>query len=147
MAANMAMAQNGAAPSPVKPARPEVVRPKIAPKPEGIQPPNPAPPGSAKPAATKRRELVMPLLPLPNLLLLPPANSMPLPAPYATKLDLNRATLAQIQALPSVGPGMGAHILAGRPYRTIGDLARNGVPFNTIEKIAPLITLGPNAGP
>jgi DNA uptake protein ComE-like DNA-binding protein len=59
------------------------------------------------------------------------------------KLDLNSASLAQLQNLPGVEPGMAAHILAGRPYVTIDDLARNGVPLSTIEKIRPLVTLGP----
>ncbi len=38
---------------------------------------------------------------------------------------------------------MGAHLMAGRPYRTLGDLARDGVPLDTIQKIAPLIVTGP----
>ena len=36
---------------------------------------------------------------------------------------------------------MGAHIMAGRPFRTLGDLARGGVPLETIQKIAPLVTM------
>jgi competence protein ComEA len=83
------------------------------------------------------------LPPLSTLMLQPPANTAGTPAPYATKINLNRASLEQIQSLPGVGPGLGAHILAGRPYRTLADLARDGVPFPTLEKIAPLITLGP----
>ena len=59
------------------------------------------------------------------------------------KLDLNSASLAQLQNLPGVEPGMAAHILAGRPYATIDDLARNGVPLSTLDRIRPLVTVGP----
>jgi competence protein ComEA len=59
------------------------------------------------------------------------------------KLDLNSASLSQLQNLPGVEPGMAAHILAGRPYATIDDLARNGVPLSTLERIRPLVTVGP----
>jgi competence protein ComEA len=70
------------------------------------------------------------------------APRFPVQAP-PQKIDLNSASLAQLQNLPGVEPGMAAHILAGRPYATIDDLARNGVPLSTIERIRPLVTLGP----
>ena len=38
---------------------------------------------------------------------------------------------------------MGAMIMAGRPYETFDDLARQNVPLSTIEQIRPLVTLGP----
>jgi competence protein ComEA len=71
------------------------------------------------------------------------ATARPRPVPAANKLDLNSCTLEQLQNLPGVGPAMGGHIMAGRPYRTFDDLARNGVPLNTIERIKPLVVLGP----
>ena len=61
----------------------------------------------------------------------------------ANKIDLNNCTLEQLQNLPGVGAAMGAHIMAGRPYRTFDDLARDGVPLNTIEQIRELVTVGP----
>ncbi|MBI3836370.1 MAG: helix-hairpin-helix domain-containing protein [Planctomycetia bacterium] len=61
------------------------------------------------------------------------------------KVDLNSASLQQLQNLPGVEPGMAAHILAGRPYMNMDDLARDGIPLNTIERIQPLVTLGPPA--
>ena len=81
--------------------------------------------------------------PLATMMLQPPANSAGTPAPYATKININQCTLEQLQSLPGVGAAMGGHIMAGRPYRTIGDLARMGVPLDTIQKIAPLIVMGP----
>jgi DNA uptake protein ComE-like DNA-binding protein len=66
-----------------------------------------------------------------------------LPTPFTNKLDVNRASLEQLQNLPGVGPAWGAKLMAGRPYRTVGDLARDGIPLGTIERIAPLIEFGP----
>jgi competence protein ComEA len=80
---------------------------------------------------------------LPALMLAPPSRAPVTPAPYATKINLNRATLEQIQRLPGMTPGMAAHILAGRPFGTVSDLARIGVPFEIIEKIAPVVTIEP----
>ena len=70
-------------------------------------------------------------------------NSSFLPPPFSNKIDLNRCSLQQLQDLPGVGPALGASLMAGRPYRTIGDVARIGIPFNTIEQIAPIIELRP----
>jgi DNA uptake protein ComE-like DNA-binding protein len=63
--------------------------------------------------------------------------------PGVNKIDLNTCTLEQLQNLPGVGAAMGAHIMAGRPYRNFDDLARDGVPLSTINQIRPLVTLGP----
>ena len=60
-----------------------------------------------------------------------------------TKVDLNSASLEQLQNLPGMEPGMAAHILAGRPYANIDDLARNGVPLSTISKIQSRVIFGP----
>jgi competence protein ComEA len=79
----------------------------------------------------------------PPPLLHAPATAQAVPAPFSSKLDVNRASLDDLQRLPGVGPAMGAHIMAGRPFRTLGDLARDGVPFDTIDQIAPLITFDP----
>ena len=63
--------------------------------------------------------------------------------PGSNKIDLNNCTLEQLQNLPGVGAAMGAHIMAGRPYHDFDDLARDGVPLNTIEQIRGLVTVGP----
>ncbi len=64
-------------------------------------------------------------------------------APGLGKLDLNRATLEQIQRLPGVGETWAPRILAGRPYSTLGDLARIGIPFTTIDALSGVVELGP----
>jgi len=79
----------------------------------------------------------------PPRLLRAPATAQAVPAPFSEKLDVNHASLEDLQRLPGVGPALGAHIMAGRPFRTLGDLARDGVPSETIDQIAPLITFDP----
>lgn len=80
--------------------------------------------------------------PLPSETKNEPAVKPPLPTPLpARKVDLNTALVEEIQALPGMGPGMAAHILAGRPYADLDDLARNGVPLSLIEQIKPYIVL------
>jgi competence protein ComEA len=79
----------------------------------------------------------------PPPLLRAPAAAKVVPAPYSDKVDVNHASLEDLQRLPGVGAAMGAHIMAGRPFRTLGDLARDGVPFDTIDRIAPLIKFDP----
>jgi hypothetical protein len=77
----------------------------------------------------------------PPAILRGPTEKQRTPAPYADKLDLNHASLEQLQRLPGVGVVWAPKLLSGRPYYTEGDLARDGIPFNVIEQIAPLITL------
>ena len=70
------------------------------------------------------------------------AEKAPLNAPATTSggtpghLDLNRASQKDLEALPGVGPATAQKIVAGRPYRSVDDLARAGVPKSTIDKIA-----------
>jgi DNA uptake protein ComE-like DNA-binding protein len=58
------------------------------------------------------------------------------------KVDLNSASLKSLEDLPGVGPATAKKIVAGRPYTTIADLAKAGVPAATIEKVTPLVTIG-----
>lgn len=79
----------------------------------------------------------------PPSLLLQPAGVIPFTAPGLGKVDLNRASLEQIQRLPGVGLEWAPRILAGRPYRTLGDLSRTGVPLTTIDAISQKVEFGP----
>jgi hypothetical protein len=62
--------------------------------------------------------------------------------PPASPVNLNTASQAELEALPGVGPATAKKIIAGRPYTSAADLAKAGVPKNTIDKITPLVTFG-----
>lgn len=65
------------------------------------------------------------------------------PAAAATApLDLNRASAEELKdVLPGVGEATAAKIVAGRPYRSVDDLAKAGVPAREIERIRRLVTV------
>jgi hypothetical protein len=58
------------------------------------------------------------------------------------KIDLNSATQAELEKLPGVGQATAKKIIAGRPYTTVSDLTKAGVPARTVEKITPLVAIG-----
>lgn len=55
------------------------------------------------------------------------------------KVDLNTAGEKELEELPGVGPATAKKIIAGRPYSSVKDLAKAGVPAATIEKIGPMV--------
>jgi DNA uptake protein ComE-like DNA-binding protein len=59
------------------------------------------------------------------------------------KVDINSASTKDLETLPGVGSATAKKIIAGRPYSSVADLAKAGVPASTIEKITPLVTIGP----
>lgn len=66
----------------------------------------------------------------------------PNPGPGAP-VDLNRATEAELDALPGIGPATAAKIIAGRPYTSIDELSsRKVVGATTLAKIRALVTVG-----
>lgn len=61
-----------------------------------------------------------------------------------TPLDLNKATAEEMaDVLPGVGEVTAKKIVAGRPYASVDDLAKAGVPARTITEIRPLVTVAP----
>jgi hypothetical protein len=56
------------------------------------------------------------------------------------KVNLNSATQQELEALPGVGEATARKIIAGRPYSSVDDLARAGVPASTIDKIRAQVT-------
>ncbi len=59
------------------------------------------------------------------------------------KIDLNTANQAALESLPGVDSYTAKQIIAGRPYSSVADLSKAGLPASTIEKITPLVKVGP----
>ncbi len=54
------------------------------------------------------------------------------------RIAVNRASAAELEALPGVGPTLAARIVEGRPYRRAEDLDRvKGVGAKMVEKLRP----------
>jgi DNA uptake protein ComE-like DNA-binding protein len=65
-------------------------------------------------------------------------------APASTpKVDINTAAEKDLRSLPGVGVVTAKRIVNNRPYTSVEDLARAGVPAATIAKLAPLVTVSP----
>ena len=65
----------------------------------------------------------------------------------AGKVDLNSASVKDLDSLPGVGDATAKKIIAGRPYSSVGDLSKSGIPAATVKKISPLVTVGAGAAP
>jgi hypothetical protein len=73
----------------------------------------------------------------------PPVKVAPVPA----KPDINWATQMELEKLPGITRLLAKKIISNRPYRAVDDLARIGVPKETIEKLRPQVTaeeMGPS---
>lgn len=62
-------------------------------------------------------------------------------------VDLNRATIAELDALPGIGMTLAGRIVASRenegPFQSVNDLSRvEGLGPSVLAKIAPLVTVG-----
>lgn len=71
------------------------------------------------------------------------AQSAPAGQAAGEKIDLNTASQAVLESLPGVDSAMAKKIIAGRPYTSVADLSKAGVPGATIEAITPLVKVGP----
>ena len=52
-------------------------------------------------------------------------------------VDLNEASVEELQTLPQVTAEYARQIVAGRPYRSIAELARTGIPREILDQISP----------
>jgi hypothetical protein len=64
-------------------------------------------------------------------------------AAKSAKVDINTASQADLEKLPGVGEATAKKIIAGRPYQSVADLSKAGVNKTTLEKITPLVAVGP----
>ena len=78
-------------------------------------------------------------------LLLLPGFALAAKKSTAAKVDLNTATQKELEDLPGVGEATASKIIAGRPYSSVDDLERAGIPKSTVSKIRKLVTVGKTA--
>lgn len=61
----------------------------------------------------------------------------------STRVDINRATLAELQRLPRIGPAIAQRVIDHRPYEAIDDLARvPGIGPATLDQIRSHVRVG-----
>lgn len=61
-------------------------------------------------------------------------------------LDVNRATPAELELLPRIGPAMAQRIVEARPFTSVDDLTRvRGIGPRTLETLRPLVRAGPSS--
>ncbi|OPY71956.1 MAG: ComE operon protein 1 [Syntrophorhabdus sp. PtaU1.Bin050] len=59
-----------------------------------------------------------------------------------TLIDLNTASQKDLESVKGVGPATAKKIIAGRPYKTVEDLKKAGIPDKTIESMKPYVKVG-----
>jgi len=64
----------------------------------------------------------------------PPAGAM---GRAMAVVDLNSASQAELETLPSITPDYARKIIAGRPYTSIADVERTGIPREVLQQISP----------
>ena len=63
------------------------------------------------------------------------------PKPGGRRINVNTATLDELEALPGIGPVIARRIVEGRPYRSVDDLDRvKGIGKKRLEQIRSLVT-------
>jgi competence protein ComEA len=77
----------------------------------------------------------------------PPAASTPAKPAKAAEtsklIDLNNASRNELESLPGIGKISADKIIAGRPYDSVNDLKKAGIPEKNISVLKPLVTVTP----
>ena len=63
--------------------------------------------------------------------------------PAHARLDLNTASLAALEKLPGVDQATAKQIIVHRPYTSVADLSKAGLPASTVETYDPHLRVGP----
>lgn len=58
-------------------------------------------------------------------------------------IDLNSASEKELESIKGVGPATAKKIIDGRPYKSVDDLSKAGIPAKTIEGLKPFVKVGP----
>lgn len=71
--------------------------------------------------------------------------SVPMAHAQAKKqlIDLNKASEKELTTLKGVGSATAKKIISGRPYKSVDELSRAGIPAKTIQSIKPYVTVSP----
>ena len=76
----------------------------------------------------------------------PPRNAVPPGSPMPSGMvmgrqmaviDLNSASLAELETLPAITPDYARKIIAGRPYQSMSEVERAGIPHAILEQMSP----------
>ena len=63
-----------------------------------------------------------------------------MPRPGGRLINVDTAMVAELEALPGIGPVIARRIIEGRPYRSVGELDRvKGIGKKRLEEIRPLV--------
>jgi len=84
-------------------------------------------------------------LAIPMLLAAPLLGAEKAAKPAASLVDVNSASQAELEAVKGIGQATAKKIIANRPYKSLDDLSKTGIPAKTIEKLKPLLTVGSGA--
>jgi competence protein ComEA len=125
-----------AAPASVIPAAPAVIKPAVAaPAATAVVPAAPTVAGKAVEAV---KSAVMPAAAAPAVTT---TAKVAAPAVAAKKLiNINTATAAELDALPQIGEARTKAIIAGRPYKSVDELATKAkLPANAVDAIKGLV--------
>jgi DNA uptake protein ComE-like DNA-binding protein len=72
-----------------------------------------------------------------------PARTEERKASTTGPVDLNTATAAELEALPGIGPAYAKHIVDNRPYASVAELSKAGLPASTIDRIRTMVRATP----
>jgi DNA uptake protein ComE-like DNA-binding protein len=59
----------------------------------------------------------------------------------AALVDINTATEEELEAVSGIGPSSAKKIIASRPYASLDELSKTGIPAKTLAKFTPLLTV------
>jgi hypothetical protein len=93
------------------------------------------------PPAPSRKSMAPPLPGARGALPFPVPGNGPQPGSPIVRtfkiVELNSASLADLETLPGITPDYARKIVAGRPYRAMSDLEKAGIPHSIAAEISP----------